>query len=196
MFQLVIKTLGMVLRMCARLGLAAVCLSVLAGCHTADVNPASPRAGNGYVDFYTEAYEGVSWKIKRASGPNGAMKEVFSEFKPIKSNILRLAVPPGTNEFQVWISNEVTTGPTNVAVLVANQMITPVKVSLVPAGSIAVLEKSVGYRSTARATRQVSRISTEEQDRFQIVPAPGTPQPYSGKDGMPYAYAELNKAAH
>jgi hypothetical protein len=173
-----------------RLVLLAACLCVLAGCHTPDVNPASPQKGKGYVDFYTESYEGVSWKIKRATGPNGQMKDVFSEFKPITSNILRLAVPTGTNEFQVWISNEVTTGPTNVLVLIKSQEVTPVKVSLVPAGSIAVLEKSVGYRSTARATRQVSKISTEEQDRFQIAPVPGTPQPYSAKQAMPYFSAQ------
>ena len=186
----------MVVRVCARFGLLVVCLCGLAGCHTPDVNPAAPGGKKGYVDFYTEAYEGVSWKIKRATGSNGAMKDVFSEFKPIKSNILRLAVPPGTNEFQVWISNEVTTGPTNVLVLVESQKVTPVKVSLASAGSIAVLQKSVGYRSTARATRQVSRISTEEQDRFLIVPVPGTPETYSAKEGMPYAVSSRTADGH
>ena len=159
---------------------------LLNGCGTPDVNPALPRARSGYVDFYTDSPLGLSWKVKRAAEPNGPLRAVFSQFEPVAGNILRLATPPGTWQFEVWFSNEVTTGPQKVEVTVADGKVTPVRVSLQPEGNILIENKSFAYRSTARATRRVSKISTEEQENFRIVTNPGSPQDYHVKEQMSY----------
>jgi hypothetical protein len=84
---------------------------MIAGCSTANVNPASPRANTGYVDFYTDSDLDLSWEIKCADERTGEMRTLFSEFKPLQDNIVRLAVPPGTHQFQVWVMNQATEGP-------------------------------------------------------------------------------------
>lgn len=168
-----------------RLVAVLACL-VSAGCRTPNVNPPAPRVHTGYVDFYTDSDLGLSWKVKRGSNQGGQMRPVFSEFKPIEGNILRLAAPVGTHRFEVWFSNEVTTGPQVVVVEVANAKVTPVHVTLVPKGSVAVVGQSYEYRPTARATRRVTRVGTEEQEMFQIGTSAGTPQDYRLKERMPY----------
>ncbi len=82
------------------LGLLALVFS--AGCTSPNVNPPPPRANTGYVDFYADSSMDLAWEVKRAVGKTGEMRTVFSEFKPVKGTVLRLAAPPGTNRFQVW----------------------------------------------------------------------------------------------
>ena len=164
---------------------AFVCLLV-AGCSTPDVNPQSPRANTGYVDFYTDSNLALSWKVKRADAQGGELRPVFSEFTPVQGNILRLAAAPGRYRYEVWFSNEVTTGAQTVLVQVAGGQITPVHVTLTPAGSTSVESKSYEYRPTARATRRVTRISSGQEEVFQISAVAEGPQPYQTKDRMPY----------
>jgi len=157
-----------------------------AGCSTPDVNPPAPRANTGYVDFYTDSSLGLSWKVKRASEPRGEMRSVFSQFKPIEGNVLRVAAPAGTHRFEVWFSNQVTTGPQTVLVEVANAKITPVHVTLTPAGVAAVVGQSYEYRPTTRATRRVTKSSSENQTVFRIGAVAHVPQDYQPKERMPY----------
>ena len=172
--------------MMTRIRLLAVlaCLAA-AGCRT-DVNPSTPHAKTGYVDFYTDSNEGLCWEVKQLKEPKGEMRTVFCEFKPLPGNILRLAVPAGTHRFQVWFNNEFTTGPQTVSVQVANAKVTPVHVSLGPAGESAIQVESYEYRATARATRRVTKTSSEQQQTFRIVLAPATPRDYQPKERMPY----------
>lgn len=161
------------------------CLLV-AGCSTTDVNPPAPRAHTGYVDFYTVSNMDLSWKVKRAREPDGEMRPVFSEFKPIQGNILRLAAPTGVHRFEVWFSNEVTKGPITVLVPVEDAKVTPVQVTLTPAGSTSVVGQTYQYRSTARMTRRVTRVSSDEQTVFEIGAAAQAPRDYGAKEQMPY----------
>jgi len=165
---------------------AAMVYLLSAGCSTSNVNPPTPRAHTGYVDFYTDSSQGLSWEVKRGSEAGGEMRTVFSEFKPVEGTILRLAAPPGTYRFQVWFSNQVTEGPQTVSVLVQEGKVTPVHVTLTPVGKTSVDRKSYGYRPTARATRQVPRIVSEQNVVFQIGAEPGAPQEYHPKEQMPY----------
>jgi hypothetical protein len=164
----------------------ALAFVLVAGCRSADVNPPAPRAANGYVDFYTDSNQDLSWEVKWERDQAGKMKKAFSQFEPVESNILRLATPAGTHRFQVWFINEVTTGPQHVIVQVANGRITPVHVTLTPAGSASIDNKSYEYRSTARATRRVTRIATQEQQVFQIGAVAASPQDYQPKQRTPY----------
>ncbi len=173
------------MRVTLRLVAVLACL-VSGGCTTSNVNPQAPRAKTGYVDFYTDSDLGLSWKVKRGSNQGGELRRVFWEFKPVEGNILRLAAPAGTHRFEVWFSNEVTTGPQIVVVEVANAKVTPLHVTLAPKGSVTVVGQSYEYRPTARATRRVTKVGTEEQEVFQIGTSAGTPQVYQLKEWMPY----------
>jgi hypothetical protein len=165
---------------------AALLFVLMAGCSSPDVNPRAPRNGTGYVDFYTDVPEELSWDVKCARDQTGEMKQIFSQFEPVAGNILRLAVSPGDHRFQVWFINEVTTGPQTVVVHVESTKVTPVHITLTKAGSASIDNKSYEYRATAHATRRVTRISTAEQQVFQIGAAAATPLDYQPKERMPY----------
>jgi hypothetical protein len=166
--------------------LAALACLLLAGCATPNVNPSAPRARTGYVDFYTSSNEDLSWEIKRLSEPAGKMEKVFSEFQPIPGNILRLAVPLGRHEFQVWFINRVTEGPKRLQVAVADGQITPVHVTLTSTNSASVDSQQYEYRPTAKATRRVTRLSSGQSQVYQIGANATAPQPYQQKEQMPY----------
>ncbi len=159
---------------------------LLASCSTPDVNPRTPRANTGYVDFYTEGAGALSWEIKRAEPKTGTMRTVFCEYKPLPGNIVRLAAAEGNHRFELWCNNQVTTGPETVLVPVANGKVTPVRVTLTPAGSASVAIRTDEYRPTARATRRVTRIADQEQELFQLGLSAAPPQDYQPKERMAY----------
>lgn len=163
---------------------ALACLAV-AGCKTGQVNPASPRADTGYVDFYTDADEGLSWEVKETT-EGGETRTVYAGYKELTGNVLRLAAPAGTHRFTIWFYNLVTTGPQAVVVQVENARVTPVRISLTPAGSTAVVTKSYEYRPTALASRRVSRVATDKQQTLQIGAIAANPTDYQPKERMPY----------
>ncbi len=173
---------GSTLHALAFLGL----LAVVAGCSSPNVNPPSPRANTGYVDFYTDSNQNLSWEVKRAGENTNDMRTVFSDYKTMPGNILRLATPAGNHCFQVWFMNLVTTGPETVIVEVANGKVTPVHVTLKPAASASVQSQSYEYRATARATRRVTRITMGDQQAFDIGLVAASPQDYQTKERVLY----------
>jgi hypothetical protein len=166
--------------------LAALGCLVGTGCRSPDVNPRTPRAKTGYVDFYMEPNQQLWWQVKHGTGPSGDMPTVFSEYDPLPGNILRLAAPPGTNRFEVWFYNQYTTGPKTVLVQVENGRITPVCVTLKASGSTEVNTTTYKYRATVRATRAVPVTVTSQQQTFEIDLAATTPRDYQPKERMPY----------
>src|SRR5215469_9526049 len=91
--------------------LAVGFLLIIAGCSTPNVNPPSPRANTGYVDFYTDSALELSWEVKEEKEPGGKLRTVFSDLNPVEGTILRLAAPPGRHRFEVWFMDQVTEGP-------------------------------------------------------------------------------------
>jgi hypothetical protein len=167
---------------------AGLCLAwlELTGCSTPNVNPPAPRAHTGYVDFYTDSDMGLSWEVKRADDRTGEMRAVFSEFKPVEGTILRLAAPPGNHRFQVWFTNQVTEGPQTVQVQVVDGKVTPVHVTLTPAGSTSVERKTYGFRGSTKGYARGTKISSDQSSVFQIGAVAGSPQAYGPKERMPY----------
>jgi hypothetical protein len=166
--------------------LTALLLLSGSGCSTTTDQSAPPRSDKGYVDFYTDSALGLSWEVKRAHEGSGQMKTVFSEMKPVEGTVLRLETVPGNHEFQVWFNNRVTEGPQKVQVSVESGKVTPVHVTLTTAGNAAVEQKDYGYRSTARASRRVSKISTQESTVYRIGAASESPRSFQPKAQMPY----------
>ena len=155
-------------------------------CATHDVNPAKPKTTVGYVDFYTDSNLNLSWRVKRAEEQNGDMVEAFLEYSPLKGNILRLTAPAGTNLFEVWFMNKLTTGPQPILVSVANARVTPVRVMLNPAGAGTVRTELYEYRTTRRGVRQVARNVSGDQQALEINLAAALPENYRPKEQMPY----------
>ncbi len=156
------------------------------GCSTANVNPASPRANTGYVDFYTDSDLDLSWEIKCADERTGEMRTLFSEFKPVQGNIVRLAVTPGTRQFQVWVMNQATEGPQPVQATIENAKVTPVHVTFKPAGTTTVERKVFRFGGSAKGYGRGTKIASDQDEVFKILAAAGTPQAYQPKERMPY----------
>lgn len=156
----------------------------LTGCGTPNVNPSTPRANTGYVDFYTDSALDLSWEIKRSDG--GELKTVFSEFEPVPGTVLRLAAPPGTHKFEVWVMNRVTEGPQSLDVTIENGKVTPVHVTLASAGKASVDRKVYGFRPSAKGYGRGTKIVTDESSVYQIGAVAEGPQAYQPKERMPY----------
>jgi hypothetical protein len=166
--------------------LAALAGLLMVGCGTPNVNPTHAKANTGYVDFFTDADLGLCWEVKRASEGSGEMTTVFSEYKPVEGTILRLASPPGSHEFEVWFSNEVTQGPRKVSVLVLDGKVTPVHVTLTPSGTNFTQSKVYGFRASAKGYGHGTKIVTGQNQVYQIAAVAEVPQAYQPKERMPY----------
>ncbi len=169
---------------------ALACL-LIAGCSTPrNVNPPSPRANTGYVDFYTDSDMELSWDIKRGPEPAGEMQTVFSDLKPVTGNILRLEAPPGTHRFTVWFNNQFTAGPQTLQVKVVNGMVTPVHVTLTSAGSTYIDNKEYSFRGSSKGYARGTKVHREQNEMFRIGVVAGDSQPYQSKERMVYFAAE------
>ena len=168
-----------------RLLVALVAVGVL-GCSTPNPNPATPQANMGYVDFFTDSDLGLSWEVKRASQSNGEMETVFSNFKPVDGTVLRLAVTPGNYRFQVWFMNATTEGPQTVEVQVENGKVSPVHITLNPAGTASVDRKVYGFRPSAKGYGHGTKIERDQSVVYRIAAAAEPLQTYRPKEQMSY----------
>lgn len=161
---------------------------VFCGCGTTSVNPSTPHTNTGYVDFYTDSPMDLSWEIKRAD--QGDLQTVYSEFDPVPGTVLRLAAPPGSHKFEVWVMNRVTEGPQSLDVSLEDGKITPVHVTLTSAGKASVDRKVYGFRPSAKGYGRGTKIVSDESSVYKIVAVAESPRTYQQKEQMPYYSAE------
>jgi hypothetical protein len=167
----------------------AGCLA-LNGCGTNSPNPHSPKPNTGYVDFYTDSSLDLTWQVKRRDEANSELRTVLSDYQPVQGTILRLAAPPGNHQFQIWIVNRITTGPQDVKVPIENGQVTPVHVTLTPAGTNFVQNKVYGFRPSAKGYGRGTKITREEERVYDTAAVAEKPQPYRVKEQMPYFQPE------
>jgi hypothetical protein len=165
--------------------LAVGLLVIIAGCSTPNVNPPSPRANTGYVDFFTDSALELSWEVKEEE-PGGKLRTVFSDLNPVEGTILRLAATPGTHRFQVWFMDQVTEGPQAIEVPIDNGKITPVRVTLTAKGTTSVDIKEYRFGGSAKRYGRGTKFITEQNQVFQIGLGAERPRPYQPKEQMPY----------
>lgn len=158
-------------------------------CRAPDLNPALPQAGTGYIDFYTEAPLDLAWEVKRLDQPTGKWRTVFSEFKPVAGNILRVTAQPGTQQFEVWFRNLVTEGPQAAAIRVDASWVTPVRVTLTAAGSTSIRQERYGFRPSAKGYARGTKVTHQPAEVFKIGLVPQPLQPYKTKEQMNYCSA-------
>jgi hypothetical protein len=163
-----------------------------AGCASRNVNPPEPRAHTGYVDFYTDADEELSWFIKELDVADPAGEVLFSEVKPLAGNILRLALPPGHYTFSIALLNRIVLERAQGAVEVNAGPGTPVHVSLAESGTATVKSKDTRTGGTyyGRFGRR-TKFRSEEDPAYRVVAEARTLLPYAVKAQMPYYTTKL-----
>ncbi|MFZ0827771.1 MAG: hypothetical protein WAO02_10145 [Verrucomicrobiia bacterium] len=162
-------------------------LGLLAGgCASANLDPASARPGTGYVDFYAVNADDLSWDITDAKRD----KKVFYEFDPVKESILRLAFKPGRYQLRVTFLNHVILKPGVADVEVRGGMVTPVTVTLLPAGTALVETRSGQAGSTyyGRYGRR-TRIGSNEAESYEVSAETQPSVPFQPRAQMSYAVA-------
>ena len=167
--------------------LALAILGLLAGgCASPNVNPASARLHTGYVDFYAVDADNLWWDITDVK----QNKKVFYEFGPVQEPILRLAFKPGTYQLRVTFLNHPILVPGVADVEVRDGMVTPVTVTLVPAGTVLVETKTTQTGGTyyGRYGRR-TKISNTEAVNYEVSVEPQPPLPFQPKAQMSYAVA-------
>jgi len=165
------------------IGLAGL---IATGCASTNVNPPTPRAQTGYVDFFADD-ENLYWQVDQVEA-EGKEKQVFSLFAPLQEHILRLAFAPGDYRFRVTFMNHAIRTPGTVEVEVRNGMITPVQVTLVDVGKALVQSKQVQGGATyfGRYGRN-TRIRDNPDIMYQVDLVAGPAATYQLKAAMPYA---------
>ena len=167
--------------------LAALSLGVV-GCGTRDVNPPQARANIGYVDFYATPAEDLYWQVKRISAPGKRDEIVFSKLQSPAGGILRLSFMPGHHHLKVRILNRVIAEPLEIEVEVAEGKITPVCVTLTPAGTTYVETRQESYGGTAKGrVGQRVKYGTDETIRYDLTANVEAPRDYQPKERMSYA---------
>jgi len=166
---------------------ALVLLGLLAGgCASPNLNPASARPGTGYVDFYAVNADDLSWDITDVKRD----KKVFYEFDPVKESILRLAFKPGQYQLRVTFLNHVVLQPGACDVEVRDGMVTPVTVTLLPAGT-ALVETRTGQAGSTYYGRygRRTKITSNEAASYEVSAEPQPAVPFQPRALMPYAVA-------
>lgn len=165
--------------------LSLVCL-LAAGCASPNVDPPTPRAHTGYVDFFADN-DGLYWQVDQVEA-DGKTKPVFSQFAPLNEHILRLAFAPGQYRFRVTFMNHAIRTPGAVDVEVQEGMITPIQVTMVDVGEALVQSKSVqGGATYFGHYGRNTRITDNPNVMYQVDLAAGPVVTYKPKAAMPYA---------
>jgi hypothetical protein len=167
--------------------LALALLGLLAGgCASSNLNPASTRPHTGYVDFYAVNADDLCWDITDVK----RNKKAFYEFNPVKEPILRLAFKPGQYQLRVTFLNHVVLQPGVADVEVRDGLVTPVTVTLLPAGTALVETRSgqAGATYYGRYGRR-TRIRSNEAVSYEVSVEPQPSVPFQPRSQMPYALA-------
>ena len=152
------------------------------GCATGDVNPSKASAHTGYVDFSAESSGPLNWQVSRQVQDTQNFTVIYSELSPPADGILRLAFAPGNYRLQITFLNRVVTEPGLIEVEVVDGKITPVQVTLTPAGTASVQRKEqrVGMKAGGFAGRKTTAIN-DDSTTYQISAVAAAPLPYQPK---------------
>jgi hypothetical protein len=165
--------------------LIAGMMLMVGGCASPNVNPPSARHGLGYVDFYADDADNLYWDVTDLK----TNKKVYYEFDPLKEPILRLALKPGQYELQVTFLNHIIEAPGTAEVDVQEGMITPIEVTLLPAGTELFKIKTTGWGSTYFGVYgRRTMISDHPSPSYEVALEPRPSLPYQPKAQMPYTH--------
>jgi hypothetical protein len=160
----------------------------VSGCATPNVNPPHPRANTGYVDFHADSADEIYWQVERFDDSAHSFKKVISDLNPPAGGFLRLAFAPGHYRLRVSVLNRATREPGVVEVESKDGLITPVKLQLIPDGTMQVQLKSQRVGATAGGRyAQKTRYGSTEATLFRLSAEAEAPTAYRVKEQTAYA---------
>ena len=161
----------------------------VAGCATLDVNPPQARANTGYVDFYAESSDELNWEVLRFDGRTQSFRSLYSELKVPPGGVLRLAFVPGHHRLRVTFLNRIVTVPAVLEVAVEDGKITPVRFTMINAGTGTVETRDLNYGGTGKGRygRRV-KIGNEEAVMYRLTAEVGPAAAYLPRERMPYGH--------
>jgi hypothetical protein len=167
--------------------LLAVAVVIGFGCASANVNPTTPKAHTGYVDFYTDSPEDLRWDIAQSDASTKEFKPVYSQKKPGEPGTVRLAFPPGQHQLRISFRNRAISEPAIVTVEVQEGRVTPVRIELAVAGQSSMRSKSTSVGGTVygRYGRR-TKFDTSEIELLRVIASPQPPEPFQTKEQMSY----------
>ena len=153
------------------------------GCASRNVNPAKAAPRTGYVDVYTVEDNDLSWDVRDLE----RRRKGFSEFNPVKGNILRLAYPEGEYELRISLLNRAVLVPATNHVSVKEGMVTPIRVHLVAAGTANVYREETHAGGTVYGRYwRTTKIKSDENTLIDVKTEPQPSVTYAPKDQMSY----------
>ena len=152
------------------------------GCTTDHGQRSAVRRGLGFVEFQPDPPDDLAWRVSRFDADKQTWQQVFSDLKPPTSGVLRLACAPGPYQFQVTFLNRVILQPVLVQVEVVDGLVTPVRIALIPSGTMTVDQKqALRLGSTVKGTQgQRSKYNGDQSTAYALeatVKAPTTLYP-------------------
>ena len=171
-----------------RLAAFAAVLVLAFGCASPNVNPPAPQPNTGYLDFYSGTAEDLAWDIQTFSPEANRYVTAFSDVKPLRERVLRLAFRPGRLQVRVTVLNRAVEQPAEVELEVRDGKITPVQVDLKEAGEsvVGTRRESAGGTLYGRYGRR-TKTSIAEMTRYTISASAAAPVDYQPKGQMSYA---------
>ena len=162
------------------LGVGAGLLLIVSGCASPDVNRSAARSGRGYVDLFTVPKSDVWWKVDVFLKQEQAFKEFTVEFQAPEKDILRVEARPGWYKARITFVNAAVEAPADIEVEVREGMITPIRVTMEPAGT------TYSRSREDRLRWQSARVRTYDQKLWKISAAVEAPVPFAPKENADY----------
>jgi hypothetical protein len=150
------------------------------GCKSTDINPGSCRPGRGYADLFTEPKEDVWWQVDVFDTQEQGYKEFTAQFETPQFSIFRVEARPGKHKARIELVNRIVESPVELEVDIREGMITPIRVTMTPAGT-----SEVRVRED-RARWQRSRVRQYGEQMWKLSAKTEPPIPYAPKQSMTY----------
>jgi hypothetical protein len=163
----------------AQLVIFILASTIWPGCASHNVDPPVARAQTGYIDIFDPEGRALSWEIRDVRG----QRSLYTEYKA-KSEIVRLALPPGSYALKITVLNAAISNPATSEVQVVDGKVTPVRVRLLENGTTQVESKHT--QVPGRYTRR-TKITVDETQNFRLEAEALPSIAYSPKEQVPYA---------
>ena len=178
----------MTIRFMKQLLILLAVAGLLGGCISPNLNPPQARADTGYIDLYTIADDGLNWEVARFHARSQKYDVVFSELKPLREGVLRLAFPPGRYQLRLTFLNCAIREPAVFEVEVAATLVTPVHVVLTEDGITQVQGRDPNAGRNRKGGGRKTGFNMDEASIYRIATVVNAPLPYRVKEQMPYAH--------
>lgn len=141
----------------------------------------------GYVDFFLDSDDDVSWFVAVADSAEGPFHKVFYQIQPIEGRTLRLTRRPGRKVFKVTFLNRVVLDAPAIPIEVQSGRVTPVAIRLAVVGEAQVQTRKVIATATVQGGFKTRSLAYGPEQAYRLTGVPGEPVVPQPVEFMPYA---------